>query len=231
MVINPPKRECGKEMRKRGQLPLILASASPRRQELLKFAGIDLRVVPSNADERFAGGERPEEHVLRLAREKARGVAERFPGRWVLGADTVVVIDGRVLGKPKGPKEAGKMLRFLSGREHRVITGYCLVKPGGRRGREGYVTTRVFFKSLTPPEIRWYIATGEPFDKAGGYAIQGHGAFMVKRIVGSYTNVVGLPLCEALEALKETKAVRIFVNNSHHRGHRDQSAAEPQPNA
>jgi septum formation protein len=168
-------------------------------------------VNPSNADESFAPGEKPERHALRLARGKAREVAERFPDRWVLAADTVVVIGDRVLGKPKDPKEAGKMLRLLSGREHRVITGYCLLRSSGRNRKEGHITTRVFFKPLTSAEIRWYIATREPFDKAGGYAIQGRGAFMVKRIVGSYTNVVGLPLCEVIEALKEVKAVKIFT--------------------
>ena len=195
----------------KNKFPLILASASPRRQELLRSAGVPLAVMPSNADERFAPGEKPEKHALRLAWEKAREVAEQFPDRWVLAADTVVVIGNRVLGKPEDPKEAGKMLRLLSGREHRVITGYCLLHSSGRKRKEGHITTRVFFKPLTAAEIRWYLATREPFDKAGGYAIQGRGAFMVKRIAGSYTNVVGLPLCEVIEALKEVKAVKIFT--------------------
>jgi len=196
---------------KKNKFPLILASASPRRQELLRSAGVPLKVIPSNADESFPRGEQPEKHVLRLAREKAQEIAEQFPDRWVLAADTVVVIGERVLGKPKDRKEAGKMLRLLSGRQHRVITGYCLLHSGGRNGKEGYVTTQVVFKSLTPAEIRWYISTREPFDKAGGYAIQGQGAFMVKGIVGSYTNVVGLPLCEVTEALKKSNAVKIFT--------------------
>jgi septum formation protein len=199
---------------KNDKFSLILASASPRRQELLKSAGVTFEAVPSNADERFRKGEKPEEHTRRLAREKAREVGERFPGRWVLAADTVVVVDGRVLGKPKDAKEAGRMLRLLSGREHRVITGYCLIRAGGREGMEGHATTRVSFKALAPAEIRWYISTREPFDKAGGYAIQGRGAFMVKRISGSYTNVVGLPLYEVIEALKEMKAVEIFTAES-----------------
>jgi septum formation protein len=210
----------GGGLMKKKRFPLILASASPRRQELLEAAGVPLRVVPSNADERFRGGERPEIHALRLAREKAREVARQFPARWVLAADTVVVVDGRVLGKPKGPGEAGRMIRLLSGRKHRVITGYCLLGPGGRKGKEGRVTTRVFFKSLDPAEIRWYIATGEPFDKAGGYAIQGQGAFLVKKIEGSYTNVVGLPLSEVIEALKEIEAVEIFNEYSPQRAQR-----------
>jgi len=208
-------------MAKKRGLPLILASASPRRQELLRSAGVPLKVMPSNADERFAPGEKPERHALRLARGKAREVAEQFPERWILAADTVVVIGDRILGKPKDPKEAGKMLRLLSGQKHRVITGYCLLHSSGRKRKEGHVTTRVFFKPLTSAEIRWYIATREPFDKAGGYAIQGRGAFMVKRIVGSYTNVVGLPLCEVLEALQEVGAVEIYKRKFHHRGRRD----------
>ncbi len=209
-------------MKEKSKFALILASASPRRQELLRSAGVPLEVIPSNADERFTSGEKPEKHALRLAREKAREVAGHFPGRWVLAADTVVVIDERILGKPKDPKEAGKMLRLLSGREHRVITGYCLLTSSGRRRKEGHTTTRVFFKPLTSAEIRWYISTREPFDKAGGYAIQGRGAFMVMRIVGSYTNVVGLPLCEVIEAMQEVGAGEIFKNKFHHRGHRDQ---------
>ncbi|RPJ43392.1 MAG: septum formation inhibitor Maf [Deltaproteobacteria bacterium] len=196
---------------RKNKISLILASASPRRQELLRSAGVPLKVMPSNADERFAPGEKPEKHALRLAREKAREVAEEFPDRWVLAADTVVVIGDRILGKPKDPKEAGKMLRLLSGQKHRVITGYCLLHSSGRKRKEGHITTGVFFKPLTSAEIQWYISTREPFDKAGGYAIQGRGAFMVKRIVGSYTNVVGLPLCEVIEALKEIKDVKIFT--------------------
>ncbi len=199
-------------MMKTEEFALILASASPRRQELLRSAGVPLQVVPGNTDESFHPGEQPEKHVLRLARAKAQEIAKQFPDRWILAADTEVVIDGQVLGKPKDAKEARKMLWLLSGREHRVITGYCLLQAAEGKGKEGQVTTRVYFKRLAPAEIRWYISTGEPFDKAGGYAIQGRGAFMIKRIAGSYTNVVGLPLCEVMEALKETKAVKIFKN-------------------
>ncbi|MBP1714871.1 MAG: septum formation protein Maf [Deltaproteobacteria bacterium] len=208
-------------MMKIDEFPLILASASPRRQELLRSAGVPLQVVPSNTDESFSRGEQPEKQVLRLARAKAWEIGKQFPGRWILAADTEVVIDGQVLGKPKDSKEASKMLRLLSGREHRVITGYCLLRSAGRKRKEGHVTTRVFFKPLTSAEIRWYISSREPFDKAGGYAIQGRGAFMVKRIMGSYTNVVGLPLCEVMEALQEVAAVEIFKRILHHRGRRE----------
>ncbi len=189
---------------------LILASASPRRQALLRSAGVPVKVIPSHADEEYLLGEEPEKHAVRLAREKAQEVATRNPNRWVLGADTVVVVTNRVLGKPKDPKEAEEMLRLLSNREHRVTTGYCLLNSAVEQRKEGFVTTRVRFKALLPEEIQWYIATEEPFDKAGAYAIQGRGAFMIRKISGSYTNVVGLPLCEVIEALKETGAVELF---------------------
>jgi septum formation protein len=193
------------------KFPLILASASPRRRELLQLAGIPLEIIPSQADERFWHGESPEEHVRRVARAKAIHVGRQHPGRWVLGADTVVAIDGKVLGKPGDPREAEEMLRDLSQREHRVLTGFCILRYPSMEEREGTVISRVKFKSLSPEEIRWYIDTGEPFDKAGGYAIQGKAAFMVKEVHGSYTNVVGLPLCEVVEALRELGAVNLFA--------------------
>ena len=192
------------------RFPLILASASPRRQEMLSSTGIEFEVIPSGVEEIFLRGESPGEHVNRLARMKARKVAEQHRGRWVLAADTIVVIDGRVLGKPQDREEAKEMLRLLNNRVHRVITGYCLLRVPSRRSREGRVVTRVRFKALSSKEIRWYLDTGEPFDKAGGYAIQGKAAFMVKEINGSYTNVVGLPLTEVVEALQELRAVDLF---------------------
>jgi septum formation protein len=199
-----------KSAMKINKLPLILASASPRRQELLRSAGISLEVFPSDTDEKISAGETPEGHVTRLAREKAGAVAKNHPDRWILAADTVVVVDDRVLGKPKDAKEAGKMLRLLSGREHRVMTGYCLLHLSMAKRKEGHATSRVQVKVLSPDEIRWYISTHEPLDKAGGYAIQGKGAFMIKKVSGSYTNVVGLPLCEVIEALREMGAVELF---------------------
>jgi septum formation protein len=192
------------------KLPLILASASPRRKELLELAGIPLEVIPSRADESFLPGELPEEHVRRVARAKAMDVGRQHPGRWVLGADTVVAIDGKVLGKPGGLPEAEKMLRELSRREHRVLTGFCILRDPSLEVREGIIISRVKFKPLSEEEIRWYINTGEPFDKAGGYAIQGKAAFMVEEVHGSYTNVVGLPLCEVVEILRELGAVDLF---------------------
>ena len=186
---------------------LILASASPRRQELLSSAGISFEVLPSEVDEGFQEGEPPEEYVVRLARRKATKAGERHKDRWVLAADTVVVIDGRILGKPGDRQEAKGMLGVLSDQEHRVITGFCLLRGDSGKSREGTVTTRVRFKRLSSREIEWYLDTGEPFDKAGAYAIQGKAAFMVKEIRGSYTNVVGLPLTEVIEALQEMGAV------------------------
>jgi septum formation protein len=194
-------------MKKEINSNLILASASPRRQELLALLGISFERIPSQADESYLTGESPEEHVRRLARAKAEDVAAKNPGRWVLAADTIVEIDGRILGKPKDSPEAEEMLRLLSQREHRVLTGYCILNASQRRRKEGKVTSWVKFKSLSAEEIHWYIDTGEPFDKAGGYAVQGKAAFMVQEVRGSYTNVVGLPLCEVLEDLRKLGAV------------------------
>ena len=189
---------------------LILASASPRRQEILSSAGIDFEIVPTEVDESVAGRESPKKHVLRLARMKAMEGIRVKDGEWVLAADTVVVIDRKILGKPRDRGDAAKMLRFLSGRDHRVITGYCILRGSSRKSREGAVVTRVRFKALSPKEIRWYLDTGEPFDKAGAYAIQGKAAFMIKEIHGSYTNVVGLPLTEVVEALADLGAADLF---------------------
>jgi len=190
--------------------PLILASASPRRRELLGMAGIPLEVFPSQVDEKNIPGESPVEHVLRVAGAKAQEVSRSHPDRWVLAADTVVVIDDRVLGKPRDRGEAEAMLTALSNREHQVLTAYSILKGSSLQKREGVVITRVLFKALSAEEIRWYIRSGEPFDKAGGYAVQGKGAFMVREVHGSYTNVVGLPLCEVLEALRELNEVRLI---------------------
>ncbi len=191
--------------------PLILASASPRRRKILDCAGIKHEVFPAEVDETPRRGESPMKYAARLAREKAQKAAGIHRRRWVLAADTVVVLDGKMMGKPGDRKEAERMLRSLSGKEHRVITGYCLTKASSRRSRERVVVTRVRFKVLSAREIRWYLNTGEHYDKAGGYAIQGKASFMVKEIRGSYTNVVGLPLTEVVEALQELGAVDLFV--------------------
>ena len=201
---------------------IILASASPRRQELLALAGVRLEIIPSQIDEQFFEGESPEEHVLRLARAKAGDVAGRHADRWVLAADTVVEIDGKVLGKPKDREEAEEMLRMLSHRVHRVLTGYCILNSSHPQRKEGKVVSRVKFKALSEEEIRWYVDTGEPFYKAGGYAIQGKAAFMVKEVKGSYTNVVGLPLCEVVEDLQELGAGNFFSTEDTARRSRNQ---------
>ena len=191
---------------------IVLASASPRRRELLAQVGINFQVVPSEADETLLAGESPEAHVVRLSCDKAMEVAGRphQGGRWFIGSDTVVVRDGVILGKPADANEAASMLASLSGRSHRVISGYAVHDRRTGRMISAAVTTRVFFKNLTHREIEGYIATGEPFDKAGAYAIQGVGAFMIPRIEGSYTNVVGLPLCAVISALEELGAVEMF---------------------
>jgi len=188
----------------RNRLPLILASASPRRKELLCRLGIRCVVRPAEIPEDPLPGEGPEEHVRRLARAKALAVAEEEKG-WVLGADTVVVLEGRILGKPKGPGEAEKMLTLLSNRSHEVLTGYFLANGG--EGIAGCGRTRVRFRDLSPGLIKSYVATGEPLDKAGAYGIQGMGAALVAEVQGSYTNVVGLPLAAVVEELERAGVI------------------------
>ena len=180
---------------------LILASQSPRRKYLLEQAGLTFRVMPSRIDESKRPLSAPGDYVQSLAISKAEAVARLNPDSWVLGADTIVAVDARMLGKPKSAQEARIMLRRLSGKTHQVFTGFCLCRWRIARQIADTVRTEVTFKSLTDQEIDWYINTGEPFDKAGAYAIQGLGTFLVRRINGSYTNVVGLPVCEVVEIL------------------------------
>lgn len=186
---------------------IVLASASPRRAELLESAGIRFVVVPGHIDETPFPGELPTAHVLRLAEEKAREVAGREPGRFFIGADTVVVCEGEIMGKPRDDGDAVRMLGKLSGVAHEVITGFAILDREQGTEVSRAVATRVFFKPLADVEIAAYVATGCPLDKAGAYAIQGGAAYMVERIDGSYTNVVGLPLCEVVGALREMGAV------------------------
>ncbi len=180
---------------------LVLASSSPRRLDLLASAGIVPLVSPPEIDETPAAGEDPIPHARRLAREKAEAVAQRHPGEWVLAADTLVLLDGRILGKPANPAEARETLHRLSGRTHQVVTAVCLGRPGD--WELFTVLTEVDFRSLTDVEVDAYVAGGEPMDKAGGYGIQGGGAGFVRALRGSYTNVVGLPLAEVLEHLRD----------------------------
>jgi septum formation protein len=187
---------------------LILASKSPRRKYLLERAGLTFSVIPGTVDESAVPHDPPGDHVRLLAEAKALEIAEQHPQSWTIGADTIVLAGNAVLGKPESPDRARGMLKALSGKTHRVLTGYCICcKEAGQRISET-VETRVEFKTLTETEIDWYLSTGEPFDKAGAYAIQGLGSFLVKRIEGSYTNVVGLPVCEVIEHLIREGVVR-----------------------
>lgn len=181
---------------------LILASASPRRRELLSNAGISFIVIPSSAPETMQAGETPQEYALRVAGEKALDVARSHPGFWVLAADTIVEIDGQVLGKPRDEADGQRMLRLLSGRTHRVMTAFILLDGEGQARATQAVASRVTFRPLADGQIDDYLATGEPFDKAGAYAVQGLGAALVERVEGSYTNIVGLPIDEVLAALR-----------------------------
>lgn len=191
--------------------PLILASASPRRIELLRLLGLDFTVIPSDADETFRTGEAPPAHVLRLSADKAGLIAAMHPGSWVLGADTIVVIDGAVLGKPADPQEARQMLGKLSARAHTVYTGFTLLRRDAQIAVSEGIASTVTFRAISADEMAWYVDSPEPYDKAGAYAVQGKGAFFIKEIQGSYTNVMGLPLCEVVDALKKVGAVKFEV--------------------
>ncbi|HVP30541.1 MAG TPA: Maf family protein [Myxococcota bacterium] len=189
---------------------LVLASASPRRRELLERAGVRFRARAADVDESPRPGERPTDLVARLAREKALAVALALPAsprRVVLGADTIVVVEGEVVGKPVDPEHAVKLLRRLVGRLHEVWTGVAIVESGGGFLGEHRVSSRVAMRDATEPEIRRYVATGEPLDKAGAYAAQGEGRRFILRIEGSETNVIGLPMDETLALLAEAGIV------------------------
>jgi septum formation protein len=180
---------------------LILASQSPRRKYLLEQAGLRFTVIPSTFDESRIAPDEPAGFVRCLAEGKANEVALCYPEAWVIGADTIVASDNRLLGKPASPEEAWRMLDRLSGKTHQVYTGFCIRRHVTNTSFSNAVCTDVTFKALSDKEIKWYISTGEPFDKAGAYAIQGMGTFLVRRINGSYSNVVGLPVCEVVEIL------------------------------
>ena len=190
---------------------IVLASASPRRQELLRNAGIPFTVQPADIDETPRAGESPRECAERLAREKALAVWRARPQDFVLGADTIVGVDEAILGKPVDPADAVRMLRLLSGRVHRVITGVCLVRAGDSRdllraaelARTESETTLVAMNALSEDEIRKYVTSGEPEDKAGAYAIQGMASRWIPRIEGDYSNVVGLPVALVYRMLRE----------------------------
>lgn len=184
--------------------PLILASASPRRQELLREAGIAFEIHPAHIPEQRLPAEAAIDYAKRLSREKALAVANRFANRFVLGADTIVVVDEDVLEKPLDHDDAVRMLRLLSGRPHHVITGVSLVTPTGTIDTRT-CTTQVFFRKLTEQEIQVYVNSKEPMDKAGAYAIQGGAAGFADRTEGEYSNVVGLPLLLVAEMLQASQ--------------------------
>ncbi len=190
-------------------MTLVLASASPRRQELLRNAGIAFTVQPADIDERPRNGELPVDCAQRLAQEKALAVSRSCPQDCVLGADTIVVVDEKILGKPRDAADAARMLRLLSGRAHEVITGVCLAGPvaGSRRPVTASETTRVTMCEISDDDIKEYIyiATGEPMDKAGAYAIQGVASRWIPRIEGDYSNVVGLPVALVYRMLQDRR--------------------------
>jgi septum formation protein len=188
-------------------MALILASASPRRRDLLAACSIPFEIVPSMIDEHPLPDESPSAYVRRLALAKAESVAQDHPDAVVLGADTTVTIDGLILAKPESHDEARQMLHRLCGREHEILTGVAVVAGEtagcvGDRSAQAMVASRVLMRRFTAATVEWYIATGEPMDKAGAYAVQGLGGALVEWVKGSYTNVVGLPLGETLALLR-----------------------------
>lgn len=183
------------------QRNLILASKSPRRKELLEQAGLSFNIIPSAFDEDAVVIKEPAGYAMYLAENKALDIARQYPESVVLGADTIVIINGAVLNKPKDTAHAREMLLQLAGQTHQVITGFCIVCAADNRKYTAFCQTDVVFKALSREELEWYIHTDEPYDKAGGYAIQGLGSFMIEKVNGSYTNVVGLPVCEVMDYL------------------------------
>lgn len=191
---------------------LVLASGSPRRKEILSGLGLCYKFVPSGVDENSEGLEEgPELYSQKWAERKALAVYERLsePEAWYLAVDTVVVLDERIMGKPSGRSEAVEYLSSLSGRCHRVVSGYCIYHPSSSEKLLRSVSSEVKFKELDRSEIEAYTNTEEPFDKAGGYAVQGVGAFMVEAIRGSYTNVVGIPLTEVVDDLRRRGVIEV----------------------
>ena len=182
-------------------MKIILASGSPRRRELLKSPGLEFEVYKPDVDESIIDGESPSELCERLSRLKAQAGAEKFPDALVIAADTIVVIDDLILGKPKDREDAFNMLKHLQGKWHEVITGITICMKGNILSHDEH--TRVKFRELSDSEIHAYVSTGECDDKAGAYAVQGYGSLLVERIEGDYVNVVGLPLCRLGKMLRE----------------------------
>jgi len=193
--------------------PLVLGSASPRRRDILTGLGIPITILPANVDESLAANEAPLAYVERIVAAKLRGVVSRaraVPAAAVLVADTIVVLDGEVLGKPEDVADAERLLSLLAGRQHRVHTRYAIATPDGDIVAARTVSSDVTLRAASPAEIAGYARTGEGLDKAGAYAIQGVGAFLVERIDGSYSNVVGLPACEVVLDLTQSGLLERF---------------------
>ena len=182
-------------------MQMLLSSGSPRRKELLSLLGIPFQVVTPNIPEVQQLNETPETFCLRISREKAILVAQKYPDALVIGADTIVVIDETILGKPRNPGEAYDFLMLLQDKMHYVLTGYTIAL--GNHSISKVIKTKVRFRAMTAKEISWYVSTGEPMDKAGAYAVQGIGSLFIKRIHGCYTNVIGLPLSHLYKDLKK----------------------------
>ncbi|HVS30169.1 MAG TPA: Maf family protein [Thermoanaerobaculia bacterium] len=180
----------------------ILASSSPRRRELLASIGLDFEIVPSDVPEVHQPGEAPEEYVARLSRDKAQAVAAQHSSRWVIAADTTVLLGDQLLEKPLDGPDAARMLGTIAGKTHVVYTGLTLQNLDVRHSETRVAESEVRMLQLTPAEIEWYVRTGEPLDKAGAYAVQGIGAMFIDSIHGSYTNVVGLPLATLFQMLR-----------------------------
>ena len=188
-------------------MEIILASQSPRRREMLTLMGLTFQVVVSDVQEVSPPGATPEVLVGHLALQKAQAVAASYPAHCVIGADTIVYIDGKVIGKPKDEADAFRILSLLQGRTHTVYTGVAVLSPKGVDVRHS--ETKVTFAAMTEEEIRWYIATGEPMDKAGAYGIQGPGGMFVERVEGNYFTVIGLPLPLLYRMLKQAGAITL----------------------
>ena len=189
---------------------LVLASISPRRKAILKQIGIPFEPAGSMIEETFYGETQPADIACHIAAQKVESTQHTYNNRWILGADTIVVINKTIFGKPKNPGECRDMLHLLKGKTHDVITGFCIHDPGRKLVHLEAVMTKVKIKELSDIEIAAYINTGEPFGKAGAYAIQGIGSFMIEKINGSYTNVVGLPVFEVINALITCGALNNF---------------------
>lgn len=190
-------------------MTLVLASASPRRRQILETLGLSFEVAPSDVDEAERPGEAPEALARRLAESKAVAVSRARTGAFVLGADTVVVLEGEALNKPEDDAHAARMIEALGGRWHEVVTGVALARDGALLESMA-VSTRVRFRAMSAERVRGYVATGEGRDKAGAYAVQGIGAGLVERVEGSYANVVGLPACETIDLLERHGALEAW---------------------